>query len=295
MPTDPAPEFIPVTLDRGALEDFRRPFTPEAIRWKIQSAFRDNSGATLISYIDARLVIERLNHVTAIWEDRYVPLGNNAAECSLTVCGVTRRDVGVGQGMTPDVIQKAMFSDALKRAAVKFGIGVSLYALPPIRLRVGSKPSELRTSGNGKPIVDEKTTEALRKGYAKWLVDKGTDMFGEPLDHGDQVGAVGDPDLAESDAAPERLLGPSAAPEQPPLGPNVTAAAQDLREAYSVAAAHWASLADSEKNALADKAGGPLPLQAEFNRLGRAAVEKSSEDDISPIVELQARLERLHG
>jgi hypothetical protein len=44
--------------------------------------------------------------------------------------GVTRTDVGEStEGLSKDLV-----SDALKRAAVPFGVGVSCYALPEIKL-----------------------------------------------------------------------------------------------------------------------------------------------------------------
>ena len=54
--------------------------------------------------------------------------GRSAVECTLTVCGVSKTDVGTS-GESADAA-KAAYSDALKRAAVKFGIGRYLYALP---------------------------------------------------------------------------------------------------------------------------------------------------------------------
>jgi hypothetical protein len=44
-------------------------------------------------------------------------------KCRLTVLGVSKEDVGEGDSL------KAAFSDALKRAAVKFGVGRYLYRL----------------------------------------------------------------------------------------------------------------------------------------------------------------------
>jgi hypothetical protein len=51
--------------------------------------------------------------------------------CDLTIDGITRSDVGEGVG-------KALVSDSFKRAGVRFGIGVSLYAIPKMMLDVQS-------------------------------------------------------------------------------------------------------------------------------------------------------------
>jgi hypothetical protein len=55
--------------------------------------------------------------------------------CKLTVLGQTRCDVGWSKGTGNDMDLKSLYSDAFKRAAVKFGIGVSIYALPQTRLK----------------------------------------------------------------------------------------------------------------------------------------------------------------
>jgi len=47
-------------------------------------------------------------------------------ECTLTVLGVSKVDVGFGEDA------KAAFSDAFKRVGVKFGIARYLYDLPKV-------------------------------------------------------------------------------------------------------------------------------------------------------------------
>jgi hypothetical protein len=167
-------------------ESLRRPFTAEAVRFKVQSKL--TSGALVVAYIDARLVIERLNLVVpGQWSERYERVQDGLL-CRLTVGNVTHEDVGDGKG-------KAAYSDAFKRAAVKHGIGVSIYAIPQVRV---TNEKHLRKSGNTVALTDEGLT-ALRKGYSKWLEQTGTKMFGEPIDHGDVAESQGDP---EADAEP---------------------------------------------------------------------------------------------
>jgi hypothetical protein len=117
---------------------FRRlaaPFEPSEIEWKAQ-AVKDNR-ALAVAYIDARCVEDRLDAVVGpdCWEDEYVLLPDGNVECrlSLWVGGNkrTKTDVG-GESEQKDVgdKRKASYSDALKRAAVKWGIGRYLYSLP---------------------------------------------------------------------------------------------------------------------------------------------------------------------
>ena len=64
-------------------------------------------------------------------------MGLPALECRLTVCGVTRSDVGtVEPGSKAGSDTKDLYSDALKRAAVQFGVGAFLYRFPQVQARV---------------------------------------------------------------------------------------------------------------------------------------------------------------
>ena len=86
--------------------------------------------AGCMAHIDARQVMTRLDEAVGAgqWEDTYqasaIPGG---VECALTVLGVTKTDVGTPSDQDP---VKGAYSDALKRAAVKFGVGRHLYDIP---------------------------------------------------------------------------------------------------------------------------------------------------------------------
>jgi len=111
------------------------PFEPGEVRWKPQAI--SGNRALAIAYIDARLVMDRLDDVVGVdgWQDEYQQLADGSVVCQLRVRfggeWVTKTDVG-GQSEQPDEgdRHKAAFSDALKRAAIKFGIGRYLYRLP---------------------------------------------------------------------------------------------------------------------------------------------------------------------
>jgi hypothetical protein len=68
------------------------------------------------------------------WSDAYQKAPSGGLECALTVCGVTRRDVGDDD--SDNEKEKAGYSDAFKRAAVKFGVGRFLYSLPKMYAQV---------------------------------------------------------------------------------------------------------------------------------------------------------------
>lgn len=90
--------------------------------------------ALAMPYIDARAVMDRLDAVLGLdgWKDAYETLDDGAVLCRLSCkigeTWIEKGDVGGASGQ-PDAgdRRKAAFSDALKRAAVKFGIGRYLY------------------------------------------------------------------------------------------------------------------------------------------------------------------------
>ncbi len=97
---------------------------------------REGEPALAIAYLDARLVEDRLDAVFGPggWQDAYNVLPSGDVVCTLRVRidgeWVEKSDVG-GQSEQPDEGDrvKAAFSDALKRAAVKLGVGRYLYRL----------------------------------------------------------------------------------------------------------------------------------------------------------------------
>ncbi len=110
------------------------PFQPSEIKWKPQSV--KGTRAMAIAYIDARLVQDRLDAVLGVagWQDEYTILPDGGVVCKLKVLldGVWLSKMDVGSpSEQPDGgdRMKAAFSDALKRTAVKFGIGRYLYRL----------------------------------------------------------------------------------------------------------------------------------------------------------------------
>jgi hypothetical protein len=111
------------------------PFAPSEVRFKPQAV--SGNRALAIAYVDARAVMDRLDSVLGVagWQDSYQLLPDGSVlcrlRCKLGEAWVVKADVG-SPSEQPDEgdRHKAAFSDALKRAAVKFGIGRYLYRLP---------------------------------------------------------------------------------------------------------------------------------------------------------------------
>jgi hypothetical protein len=168
----------PVDSFKDAYPFLRRPFTPAAVRFKVQATWK--GGALIVAYIDARLAAGRLNHVIPHkWASsfEYDPKGDLI--CHLTVDGITRSDIGEGYK------GKGLWSDALKRAAVHFGVGESLYVLPKMTLNEGQLLKAKEYKGKTTYILTPMGVTHCREVYEHWLESTGKQAFGEPLDHGD--------------------------------------------------------------------------------------------------------------
>lgn len=111
------------------------PFHPSELSWKPGAV--SGNRALALPYVTARAVMDRLDEVLGVanWKDDYDILPDGCAVCrlSLRIDGewITKQDVG-GPSEQTDAgdRRKAAFSDALKRTAVKFGIGRYLYRAP---------------------------------------------------------------------------------------------------------------------------------------------------------------------
>ncbi|MFM8274843.1 MAG: Rad52/Rad22 family DNA repair protein, partial [Gemmata sp.] len=132
MPTQPLVPRDPTVV---ALTDaLAAPFEPREVKFKPQAV--KNNRCLAMAYIDARLVQERLDDVLGAenWEDIYKQLPDGSVMCKLRIKlgdrWITKMDVG-SPSEQPDQGDrlKAAVSDALKRAAVKYGIGRYLYRL----------------------------------------------------------------------------------------------------------------------------------------------------------------------
>ena len=109
----------------------------ELTQVKFKPAVVSGNRAMALAYVDARVIQDRLDDVLGVagWQDDYECREDGSVVCRLRLRlgdqWVTKVDVG-SPSEQPDEHDrvKAAFSDALKRAAVKFGVGRYLYRLP---------------------------------------------------------------------------------------------------------------------------------------------------------------------
>lgn len=164
-----------MTLTAEQATALRAPFAPDAIKVKPQTVSKTDPPKGLVTfYIDARLVVDRLDEAVGaeFWTDSYRLLcdGHHApslgipVECSLTIDGITKVDVGqVAPGENDDKMWKSAYSDAFKRAAVKFGVGAYLYDGPNVWC-----PVRIGNNGKAQGFTDEGKAQAFAA-YRKWI------------------------------------------------------------------------------------------------------------------------------
>jgi hypothetical protein len=202
------------------------PFEAHEVRFKPQKV--TGNRALALAYVDARVIQDRLDDVLGVegWQDEYECLPDGSVVCRLRLRlggeWVTKMDVG-SPSEQPDEHDrlKAAFSDALKRAAVKFGLGRYLYrlpaqwadydaqkrqfvrtpalpasALPPRRASVPMTPKTRAARGPALPADGEELQRRLMDYDAK-LAAQGVCVAGELLRHVREAGVKAgyEPDL----------------------------------------------------------------------------------------------------
>lgn len=183
----------------------RQPFTAEAVKFRIQGKKTAKGSVRVLTYIDSRLAAERLSDVDPNWTMSPLefpagtaadPLGrvseNLPVIAALTVKGITRRDVGQNApgwkddepSQADDKHVKMAVSDAIKRAAVLFGVGAYLYTLGEQYINEGEYGER-----NGKPaFINAKGMARLKSEYKKLINSSAfKERFGEALSYGDEI------------------------------------------------------------------------------------------------------------
>jgi hypothetical protein len=129
-------------------------------KWKVQSVDKVNNLVHMVGYIDSRQVTERLNTVLGVdgWSNVLEP-AEGGIICNITVTmpdGSTmhKSDFGAISHLDKNIESKGTASDAIKRAAVLFGIGAYLYKLTPVKLQGKQKNNKIYPcDGKGNILV----------------------------------------------------------------------------------------------------------------------------------------------
>ncbi|HEX5708504.1 MAG TPA: Rad52/Rad22 family DNA repair protein [Pyrinomonadaceae bacterium] len=126
--SESAATVVPMAFT-NTLRVLRQPIDPKFV--KTREGWTDRNGNRhMVEYVEWHTVADLLDRVAPTWSHSVrgiVQIGDMVAvTCAITIDGVTREGVGTGTADNETGIKKAEH-DALKRAAIKFGIARELY------------------------------------------------------------------------------------------------------------------------------------------------------------------------
>lgn len=151
-------------------EQLRSPFPEKRIHWRVGATTGDKRKGIALAYIDARDVQQRLDEVMGTdWQCRYTHVSDKGVVCEvgLLIDGEWRWRAN-GAGETDYEATKGAMSDAFKRAAVMWGVGKYLYALPNEWVEI--EPAGRSYKLKSRPSLPEwATPEGFRKALGKPL------------------------------------------------------------------------------------------------------------------------------
>lgn len=206
------------------------PLPADAIQWRQSGRPISRDGkhyARFVAFVDAQFVRERLDSVVpGEWDSELTLLPPPPAKsdrdgvsveedepiafkCKLTILGVVREDVGTGRDY------KTAASDALKRAAVRFGVASELYSL---------EQNFVQIDGDGKyakPLEDPAVAYARRYGKGE---KQGTPSSGAVSGEGEQRS---DPTTGSARSSSPRTGRSDSDPTNSPLPSNAGPRAMD--------------------------------------------------------------------
>ena len=175
--SDPAPNHGPQPIDHRASVDWPQigpqltePFcTPKwrvqrTSKERVQGKYPEGTRGLVVAYIDARQVFSRLDELLGPdgWQTGYRVLdaASGAIECTLTIAGISKSDVGYPNRSGDEEPLKAAYSDATKRAAVQWGIGRWLYEEEAQWVGIDQQG---RVVGERKPVANVQPVAGSRK------------------------------------------------------------------------------------------------------------------------------------
>jgi hypothetical protein len=219
-------------------------FPRSAVSWRAQNIRKDGSSALALAYIDARDVMDRLDEVVGPenWSDSY-DVHEHVTICSIAIRTadgwVSKAD---GAGDTDVEAEKGRLSDALKRAAVKWGIGRYLYG-------IAAPWVECECDDTGKK--DKWDNPVWR--WKRWKVDPWSKVKGLAPQR------VGLKSSDDADAyAPREAAIPKSDPVETQEEPTVTVPRQDARPVYTAVSQALAKATTLEQLAGAWQRNAPL-------------------------------------
>lgn len=156
------------------LDDLKNPFPKEFISWRVGATNKDKTKAIALAYIDARDVMDRLDAVCGAdnWQNKH-PHANGKTSCAIGIKIGSEwvwKENGAGDSQVE--AEKGAFSDALKRAAVLWGVGRYLYDVPNVWVDIEPYGKSYKIKNPKDPVLARALNQA----------EKGIRLSAEPFD-----------------------------------------------------------------------------------------------------------------
>ncbi len=124
--------------DQQNLRDLAAYFQPDQLEWRAITISKRTNKGLAAAYITNRAIMDRLDEVVGPenWRNEYRPGPNGGVVCGLSICVDRGTDQGEwvtkwdGADNTEVEAIKGGLSNAMRRAAVQWGVGRYLYDLP---------------------------------------------------------------------------------------------------------------------------------------------------------------------
>lgn len=166
-------------MNLETLSKLTAPIPGDQIRWRVGKVDKDQNLGRAMPYIDARVVQNRLDEVVGPfgWKNSFVEVFSGSRLLAVR-CLLSLKD-GEGQWLTKEdaaymstrhdsdesaeIALKGVYSDALKRAAVHWGIGRQLYEFraPWVQLDEHGRLAEIPSLDGGPAVKVGSPTEAV--------------------------------------------------------------------------------------------------------------------------------------
>lgn len=234
------------------LAKLQAPFEQDDIEWKVQACGNsDGVWARVVAYVANRAVMDRLDKVVGPenWRDEFKPGPDGGVLCGLSI-RVGDEWVTKWDGAENTAIEKVKggLSAAMKRAAVKWGIGRYLYDLPCGYAEIVTKGAKGARLGK------------LKGGEPFWWKPPALPGWAQPMNG---QAAKAEPKAVESQQQPQHE--PEEHPNDEPLDPTAKAKA---------AVRHAVNQAQLDRYIAAAKEKFP---REQFASILQVATEKSKE------------------
>ena len=123
------------------MRELQKPFKEEEIEWRVGATNKDKTMGLALPYVTNKAIQNRLDEVFGVfgWKNEFKEWKGNSQLCGISIWDedkgewLTKYD---GADDTTMESTKGGLSDAMKRAAVQFGIGRYLYKLASIWVRL---------------------------------------------------------------------------------------------------------------------------------------------------------------